>query len=102
MFVRKSGNLKGFGRPNFADKRVGPKPEGRHIRQYADDGVGHSVQSNAASNHIGISAEAFLPETFCDQCDIGAFFLLRKKIPSADRPNAQHLEIVWRNSPAEN
>src|SRR5438552_14904972 len=95
------GKLKRFRRPNFG-RRVRGKPGRRHIWQNADDRVRCSIEREASPNHIRIATEAFLPEIFCHQCDVGAFLFFWQKIAAKNWVNAQHIEIVGGYSPAKN
>jgi hypothetical protein len=64
--------------------------------------VRRSVESDVSPNHIRIASEAFLPEIFRHQGDVGAFLFFRQKIAAEDRTDAKDIEIVSRHSPAEN
>ena len=83
-FMTEAGKLKRFRCPNFRN-RVRAKPSCGHIRQNANDCVRRSVESDVSPNHIRIASEAFLPEIFRHQGDIGAFLFFRQKIAAEDR-----------------
>src|SRR5438876_9700988 len=93
LLMTETGNLKRFRRPNFRD-RVRPKPGCRHVWQNANDCVRCSIERDASPNHIRIATEAFLPEIFCHQCDVGAFLFFWQKIAAKNWGNAQHIDIV--------
>src|SRR5438093_3984115 len=100
--MTEAGKLKRFRCPNFGRDRVRAKPGRRHVWQHTDDGVRHAVERDASSNHIRIASEAFLPEIFRHQCDVGAFLFFRQKITAKNWTNAQQIEIVGGQSTAKN
>src|SRR5207247_11061674 len=100
LLMTEPGKLKRFRCPNFG-RRVRGKPSRRHIWQNADDRVRCSIEREASPNHIRIATEAFLPEIFCHQCDVGAFLFFWQKIAAKNWANAKHIEIVGGYSPAK-
>src|SRR5436190_10484506 len=100
--MTEAGKLKRFRCPNFGRDRVRAKPGRRHVWQHTDDGVRHAVERDASSNHIRIASEAFLPEIFRHQCDVGAFLFFRQKITAKNWTNVQQIEIVGGQSTPKN
>ena len=97
--MTEAGNLKRFRRPNFHDRarpdpRVRPEPHCRHIWHNANDCMRRPIERDAPPNHVRIASEAFLPEIFRHQCDVGAFLFFRQKIAAKNWANAKHTEIV--------
>src|SRR5205807_121185 len=99
--ITESGKLKRFCRPNFSN-RIRTEPGHRHIRQNSNDRVRHAVQSDAATDHIRIAAQPFLPKSFRDQRDICALFFLRQKVSAQNWMNAKNIEIVCGQSAPKN
>src|SRR4029077_5343592 len=77
------------------------EPGKRKIWQYATNRVRHAVESDAATNDIGVPAHSFLPEIFRDHCHVGAFFFVRQKATATDGMHPEHVEIVRSHLAAE-
>src|SRR5213082_2008696 len=60
-----------------------------------------AIQGDASAEHIRISAHSFLPKTFSHHRDVGALFFRRQKIATANRTNAENIEIIRSDSAAE-
>src|SRR5258707_3335599 len=89
------------GRASIPEPRVRPEPPCRHIWQNANDRVRRPIERDAPPNHIRIASEAFLPEIFRHQCDIGASLFFRQKIAAKNWANDKHIEIVGGQSVAK-
>ena len=60
-----------------------------------------AIERDRASDHIRIAAEAFPPEIFRDQRDIGAFLFVRQKVAAENWANAKHIEVIRRCAKGE-
>ena len=54
----------------------------------------YSIESDAATENIGVAPKSLLPEIFRDQSDVSPFLFFRQKIAAQNRVNAEHIEIV--------
>ena len=61
----------------------------------------HTVEGDVATDHVGISAHAFLPKILGHHCHVGSVFFLGQKIATTEQAHAEHVEIVRRHFAAE-
>src|SRR2546421_10832344 len=57
----------------------------------------HAIEGNAATNHIRLAAQAFLPEILSHHRHIGGLFFLRQKIAAANWFDPENIEIIRRH-----
>ena len=60
-----------------------------------------AVERNAAADHISVAPQAFLPKIFGHHRHVGGLLFLRQKIATADRLDAEDIEVVRRHFAAE-
>ena len=60
-----------------------------------------AIECDAAADHVGITAEALLPEILGDDCDIGALFFLRQEVASENWAHGEQVKIVRSQTPAK-
>ena len=99
-FIREPWKLERFRRPDFRDW-VRSEPSRRHVWQHAYNRVRSAIECDAAADHVGITAEALLPEILGDDCDIGALFFLRQEVASENWAHGEQVKIVRSQTPAK-